>query len=37
MFELQGKSVNDGEQPPSDNDLLTLEQLKKENRELKER
>ncbi|KAH1049017.1 hypothetical protein GLYMA_08G010300v4 [Glycine max] len=34
---LEGKSVNDGEQPPSDNDLLTLEQLKKENRELKER
>ncbi|KAL2342801.1 hypothetical protein Fmac_004086 [Flemingia macrophylla] len=34
---LQGKDVDDGEQPPSDNDLLTLEQLKKENRELKER
>ncbi|TKY60561.1 MORC family CW-type zinc finger protein 4 [Spatholobus suberectus] len=34
---LKGKDVNDGEQPLSDNDLLTLEQLKKENRELKER
>ncbi|KAL9329875.1 hypothetical protein ACSQ67_004878 [Phaseolus vulgaris] len=33
---LKGKDVNDGEQPLSDNGLLTLEQLKKENRELKE-
>ncbi|XP_020237067.1 protein MICRORCHIDIA 7 [Cajanus cajan] len=34
---LKGKDVDDGEQPLSGNDLLTLEQLKKENRELKER
>jgi len=34
---VQGKDVNNGEQPLSDNGLLTLEQLKKENRELKER
>ncbi|KAK7369631.1 hypothetical protein VNO80_11673 [Phaseolus coccineus] len=33
---LKGKDVNDGEPPLSDNDLLTLEQLKKQNRELKE-
>jgi len=37
IFELQGKYVNGGEQPLSDKDLLTLEQFKKENRELKER
>jgi len=34
---VQGKDVNDGRQPPSDNDLLTLEQLRKENRQLNER
>ncbi|QCD84991.1 protein MICRORCHIDIA 7 [Vigna unguiculata] len=34
---IKGKDVNNGEQPLSDNGLLTLEQLKKENRELKER
>ncbi|KAG5155541.1 hypothetical protein JHK82_013510 [Glycine max] len=34
---LEGKDVNGGEQPLSDKDLLTLEQFKKENRELKER
>lgn len=36
-FVLQGKYVNDSEQLLSENDLLTLEQLKKENRELKDR
>ncbi|RDY07141.1 Protein MICRORCHIDIA 4, partial [Mucuna pruriens] len=34
---LKGKDVNDGEQPLSVNGLPTLEQLKKENHELKER
>ncbi|KAK7358674.1 hypothetical protein VNO77_00612 [Canavalia gladiata] len=34
---LKGKDVNDGEQPLSDSDILTLEQLKNENCELKER
>ncbi|XP_027340218.1 protein MICRORCHIDIA 7-like [Abrus precatorius] len=34
---LKGKNVNDGEQPLFDSDILTLEKLKKENRELKER
>lgn len=33
----KGKYVNDSEQLLSENDLLTLEQLKKENRELKDR
>ncbi|XP_061349529.1 protein MICRORCHIDIA 7-like isoform X2 [Gastrolobium bilobum] len=34
---LKGQDVSDGERPLSDADLQTLEQLKKENRELKER
>lgn len=37
MVELQGKDVNEGQRPISDSDLCTLEQLKEENRELKER
>ena len=37
MVELQGQDGNDGEQPLSDADSLTLEKLKEENRELKER
>ncbi|XP_052731296.1 protein MICRORCHIDIA 7 isoform X2 [Vigna angularis] len=34
---IKGKDVNNSDQPLPDNDLLTIEQLKKENRELKER